>query len=170
MVSPVQSFSLAASLTHAMSTRALAIALGPQLVALITGPANAASNGPRGAGPVEGPPIGGAGAIVRVLTMPGVLIPVRGALVDVDLLLQLLEGVLGTVGEGIQAGAVEVARGVVVREHVVGGKGVVGREAVQRVGQHRDGSAGKGASSAGEVERRWRSRGVKNEVPPPPIS
>jgi hypothetical protein len=68
--------------------------------------------------------------------MPGILATELGVLVDVHLLLKLLEGVLGAVGQSVEAGAVEVARGVVVGEHVGRGKGVVGREAVQRVGQH----------------------------------
>jgi hypothetical protein len=153
-----------------MSTRALAITLGPQLVALITGPANPASNGSTSAGTIDGPSIGGASSIVRMLAMPGVLIPILGALVDVDMLLELLQGVLGAVGEGIKAGAMEVARGVVVREHVVRGKGVVGREAVQRVREHLDDGAGKRASNAGRWREGGEGRGVKNEVPPPPIS
>lgn len=123
-------------LTHAMGTRALAVTLGSQLVTLITGAADPAPNGPRGA--VHASPARGAGTAIGVLAMAGILTAELGALVDVDLLLELLEGVLGAVGEGVEAGAVEVAGGIVVGEHVGGGEGVVGGEAVQRVRQHLD--------------------------------
>jgi hypothetical protein len=128
--------SLRISLTHAVSTGALAITLGPQLIALITGSADPPSNGARGSGAVHCPAAGRAGSIVGMLAMPGMRAPELRALVDVPLLLKLLEGVLGAVGQGVQAGAVEVPRGRVVGQHVARGEGVVGREAVQRVGEH----------------------------------
>ena len=140
-----------------MSTWALAITLGPQLIALITGSADPASNGARIAGGVDCPPVGGPRPVVRVLAMPGILAPELGVLVDVHLLLELLEGVLGAVCQGIQAGAVEVPRRVVVGEHVGRGKGVVGRKAVQRVGEHHVRWGRQTCQQLREVERRWRS-------------
>jgi hypothetical protein len=140
LVSPAPGRSLPSSLTHAVRTGALAVALGPQLVALVAGAADPPADGPRGAGAAEGAAGVRGRSAVRVLAVTGVLRGAElGVLVGVDLLLELLEGVLGAVGQGVEAGAVQVAGGRVVGQHVAGGEGVVGREAVQRVGQHLEG-------------------------------
>ena len=106
-VSPAQiSLPILSSLTHAMSTRALAVTLSPQLVALVTGSANSPSNGACGAGAVTRPPISRTRSIVGVQTVQAILASELGVLVDVRLLLKLLEGVLRAMRQGVQAGAV----------------------------------------------------------------
>ena len=89
-----------------MRTRALAVTLSPQLVALVTGSANSPSNRARGAGAIHGPPIIGTCHAVGVLAVSGILASELGVLVDVHLLLKLLEGILRAMRQGVQAGTV----------------------------------------------------------------
>lgn len=101
-----------------MGTGALAIAFGPQLVALIASSADPPSNWARCARSVHGPPARIASSIVRVLAVSAILASELRVLVHVNLLLKLLEGVLGAMRQGIKAGAVKVPRGRMVGEHV----------------------------------------------------
>ena len=56
-------------------------------------------------------------------------------LVDIDVMLKLLERVLRSMCERVQAG-MHVTRGKVTREHAAGRQRIVGRESVKRVGKH----------------------------------
>lgn len=122
-------------LTNAVGTWVLAVALCTQLVALITSTADTAADG--------------AGRTtttcrsVRVLAMLHLLavwaskVRVAVRVVDTDVLLQLLQGVVRALGEGVHAGCMHVSgRDMAVGEQRRGGDGVVGRKAVERVGQH----------------------------------
>ena len=117
--------------TNTVGTWALAVAFGPQLVALIARSADAPSNGSGSATD----PSSVAGA-VWVLAMFGVVISVNlGILVHVHVLLELLKSVLSTMGEGIKpAIAVHMAGEVApIRQHVARRQGIVRRKAMERV-------------------------------------
>ncbi len=78
-----------------MGTRVLAVALGPELVALVTSAAYAAADGAGGASSTGRGPV----VVLAVLRLGA------GAghvgVVDADMLLQLLEGVVGALGQGV---------------------------------------------------------------------
>lgn len=115
-----------------MGTGVLAIALCPELVALVTRPADSPADGARGTSGPRGTPVG---MLAVLLLGPGAG---EMGVVDADVLLELLEGVVGPLGKIVETAVVEVAVGhVPVGEEGVLGD-VVGGEAVERVGQHRD--------------------------------
>ena len=112
-----------------MGTGVLAIALCPQLVALVARPADSPPNGtsrtrrPRRAIAVL--------PVLRLGPRPG---HVR---VHTDVLLELLEGVVGALRHALEAAGVEMrVGGMAVGEESGGGDGMVWREPVERVGQH----------------------------------
>lgn len=146
-----------------MSAGALAVTLGPQLVALVTGSANPPSNGTCCAGAIDGPPTTGTRPIIRVLAVPGILAPELGVLVDVHLLLKLLEGILRAVRQSIKSGTVQVRRGGMMGEHVRRGKRVVSREAVQRVGEHIGGGRRQTCQQRGDAEEVEKSVGAESK-------
>lgn len=98
--------------------------------------------------------------------MSGILASKLRVLVDVHMLLKLLEGVLGAMRQGVEAGAVQVGGGRMVREHVARGEGVVSRKAVQRVGKHLErwvGQTCQNVESGEKVEKE-----IREEVPSAP--
>ncbi len=88
-----------------MSARALTITLCPELVALIARSANSPPNRARGTPPICRAPVGRYRSItsaVRMLAMFRIVTSMNlRVLVNVDVLLELLERVLRSVGEGI---------------------------------------------------------------------
>ena len=119
-------------LTYAMGTGMLPVALGPQLVALVTGAADPSSDGTSHSRYA-------CGRSVWMLAVLHLLVswPSQVRVVNTDMLLELLQSVVGALGKSVEAGCVDVARGnVPVGEQRCRGDGVVWREAVERVGQH----------------------------------
>ena len=108
-----------------MGTGVLAIALRPELVALITGSADSAPYG-------TGSPGSSRCRAVGVLPMLGLgARPRKVRVVDAYVLLKLLEGVVRALREGVQAACVEVAaRHMAVRHERCRRHGVVGGEPV----------------------------------------
>src|SRR5690349_15395675 len=109
-----------------MGTRVLAIAFCSKLVALVTSPADSPADGTS----CPGRPCRSSIWVLTVLLLrPGAS---EMWVVDANMLLELLEGVVGSLGEGVEAGCVKVPVG----NMPVGEKGVlrdvVGREAVER--------------------------------------
>lgn len=96
--------------TNAVGAWVLAVALGAQLVALVAGAADAAADGP-------GCTTTACGS-VRVLAVLHLLTVARASevrvavrvvrVVDADMLLQLLQGVVRALGQGFHAGGVHV--------------------------------------------------------------
>lgn len=121
-------------LANAVSAWGLAIAFCSELVALITSSADSSSDWPR-----RSLPIGSSVCQARPIRMLAVFVVVisvnLGVLVNIDLMLELLEGVLRAVCECVQA-RVHVIRRNMLREHAAGGQGVVRRKPVKRVGKH----------------------------------
>ena len=125
-----------------MGAWVLAVALSAQLIALVAGAADAAADGPGRTATACGS--------VRVLAVLHLLAVTRAGevrvavwvvrvvrVVDTDVLLQLLQGVVRALGEGVHAGGVHVCgRDMAVGEQRGGGDGVVGRKAVEWIGQH----------------------------------
>ncbi len=122
-------------LTNAMSTRTLPITFCPELIALVAGSANPPANWARGT-------IARRPAItwpwpVGVLTMLIIMASVNlTILMNIDVLLELLEGVLRSVGQGMEA-RMHVVRGQMpIRHHAIRGQGIVCREPVKGVRKH----------------------------------
>lgn len=115
-----------------MGTGMLAITLCPELVALITRPAYSPPDGTGHARASCRP--------IRVLPVLRLLLgagPRQVRVVYAYVLLQLLQGVVGALGERVEAPGVQVTRrNVGIREESRGRYGVVGWKPVQRVGQH----------------------------------
>lgn len=107
-----------------MSARSLPITFCSELVALIAGPADSPADGARGA--IACRPATAWPRRVGVLTMLTIMASVNLAiLMNIDVLLELLEGVLRSVGQGVEAG-VHVIRGQVpVGHHTVRWQGIV---------------------------------------------
>lgn len=118
-----------------MSARSLPITFCSELVALIAGPADSPADGARGA--IACRPATAWPRRVGVLTMLIIMTSVNLAtLMNIDVLLELLERVLRSVGQGVEAG-VHVIRGQVpVGHHTVRGQGIVCREAVEGIRKH----------------------------------
>lgn len=117
-----------------MGTRVLAIALGPELVALVAGPADSPPDGP---GHARGPRAGPVGVLAVLLGLGP--LPDQVGRVDAHLLLEVLERVVGALGKRLEPGRVQVPTGQVgrrLREERARWQGVVWRVSVQRVGQH----------------------------------
>jgi len=90
-------------LTNTMSTWALAIALRPELIALIASSTDTSPNRAGGSSTI-GPPIANTTPTIGMLTMFLIVAPMDlRVLVHVDMLLKLLEGILGAMSERIQA-------------------------------------------------------------------
>jgi len=109
-------------LTDAMGARVLAIAFCPQLVALITGSADSPPDRASGAchsgrGPVRVLPV--------FLLVPW---PLHMRVVDRDVLLELLEGIVRPLGQAVEARGMHMGPWVAmaIGEKGVGGDGVVG--------------------------------------------
>ena len=132
--------------TYAVGTGMLAIAFGPELIALIASSADPPADGTGGA---RGP-CWTVGMLPVLLLRPGAR---KMRVVDAYVLLELLQGVVGALGEGVEASRVEVGRlDMAVGEESRGGDRMVGREPVERVGQHLDGSASAGRWMLGAVD------------------
>ncbi len=121
-------------LTYAVGARVLSVTLGPELVALVASPAYPATDGAGSSGSTGG-------RAVRVLAVLRLWARARKVrVVHTDMLLQLLEGVVRALGEGIQTGGMHVAGlHVAIGQECGRRQGVVGGEAVERIGQHRAG-------------------------------
>lgn len=113
-----------------MGAGVLAIALRPELVALVACAADSPPNGTGSAGSPRGRTVGVL-AVLGLWSRPGEM-----GVVHAYVLLEVLEGIVGSLGEAVEA-AVKVAR----LDMAVGEEGgrrncVVGGEPVKRVGQH----------------------------------
>jgi len=98
-------------LTDAMGTWILSITLGPQLIALITRSTDPPSNGPRRTCSADRAPsiYSSRHAIVWVLSMLRTDVPVGlWILMDVDMTLKLLKGVLRTMRQVVESIAMDV--------------------------------------------------------------
>lgn len=118
-------------LTNAMGTGMLAITLCPELVALVARPADPPPDGTCCAGDPRGRAVG-------MLPVFGLWArPSQMVVVHSYVLLELLQRVVGSLGETVEAGRVKVASwNMSIGEEGGGGDGVVRGEPVKRVGQH----------------------------------
>jgi hypothetical protein len=120
-----------------MSTRSLPITFRSELVALVAGSADSPADGARGA-VARRPTITWARPI-WVLAMLLIVASVNLAiLMNIDVLLELLERVLRSVGQSVEAGMHVIRRQVPVGHHAVRGQGIVCREAVEGIRKHLD--------------------------------
>lgn len=106
------------------------IALCPELVALVACPADSPPNRARSAGSPRRGAIGVL-AVLGLRARPG---EVR--VVNSYVLLEVLKGVVRSLGQAVEAAVKVARRDMAVGEQRGGGDGVVRREPVKRVGQH----------------------------------
>lgn len=124
--------------TYAVGTGMLAIALCAELIALVASSADPPTDG---TGVTRGP-CWTVGMLPVLLLGPGAR---EMRVVNAYVLLKLLQGVVGALGEGVEASRVEMGGlDMAVGKESRGGHRMVGREPVERVGQHLDGSASAG--------------------------
>lgn len=124
-------------LTNAMGARTLPITFCSELVALVAGPANPPANWARGT--IARQPAIAWPWPVGVLTMLIIMASVNLAiLMNIDVVLKLLEGVLRSVGQGMEA-RMHVIRGQMpIRHHAIRWQGIVGREPVKGIRKHHE--------------------------------
>jgi hypothetical protein len=120
-----------------MGARALPITFCSELVALVAGSANSPANGARVTiarrPAIDWPwPVG-------VLTMLIIMVPVNlTILMNIDVLLKLLEGVLRSVGQSMEA-RMHMTRGQMpIRHHAIRWQGIIGREPVKGIRKHHE--------------------------------
>ncbi len=126
--------------THAVRTRILPVALGPQLVALVTRPTDSSSNRSRVTSSMD---IAMSAidscsrhSIVRMLTLLHIWVPSRLRAL-LKLLLLLLHAELGILGHAIHAIVAHMVRGnMSSRQHICNRQSIVGGIAMERIGEH----------------------------------